>query len=141
MNESDPAGSQIYQVSRQILEAPEAISAVPTYTMDWSSWTMNLLRAFTAVNSPPKTIFDLYDFGMTVSIRMVHGQVSPVNGLNSDDKPNELPNIELVFERFQTARILSPTCRISGLHQVEHFAQNIRRDIGGPTLNGFLETW
>ena len=39
MNEADPAGSQIYQASRQILERPEAIQKLNNYTMQWSSWS------------------------------------------------------------------------------------------------------
>ena len=63
---------------------------------------------------------------------MVHGQVSPVNNWNSDDKPDELPlNWSLALPPARTFVV------DQGPSAKEHFAQNIRRDIGGPTLNGF----
>jgi len=140
MKESDPAGSQIYQASRQILDTPGDIGDLPTYKMDWSKWPKN----------PPQGIHcsELATADYLRFVRLWYERFytdETWSGLTSrwswgrDDKPSDLPGVERVFERFRTARILSPT-RVGPQGTIrlnEHFAQNIRKAIGGTTLNGF----
>ena len=140
MNESDPAGSKIYQASREILVSPSSLSQLDTYESDWLQWTAQPPKG---IHCCPTALADLSRFARAWYHRFYTDELwSSLQHQwlwTTDHPPEELTGIEQVFHRFNMARILCPTRHgpQGTIHLNTLFSQFVRADLEGPMLDKF----
>lgn len=140
MNESDPAGSKIYQASRAILVSPSSLSQLDIYEPDWLQWTAQPPKG---IHCCPAALVDLSRFARAWYLRFYTDELwSSLQHQwlwTTDHPPEELTGIEQVFHRFNMARILCPTRHgpQGTIHLNNLFSQFVRADLDGPMLDKF----
>ncbi len=139
MNENDPAGSKVYQVSRWILDADPRLMKLPSLTNTWSEWVHSPALGVHFTSSSPAELNQFIDawyerfYRASTWRRIAH----PFDGDPSSAEHDH--SLSAVFDHFGRARILCPT-RVGpqgSIYLNTQFVTRVRQEFPGEEVAGF----
>lgn len=139
MNENDPAGSKVYQVSRWMLSSDTQLLTLPSIEGTWDDWAgsppLGVHFASPSVLDLSSFVDAWYDrFYLDAHWRRLERPFTAVTPTAPDHKP-----LQLIFEHFSRARILCPT-RVGPqgtIYLNSRFTARIRQAFSGDEIAGF----
>jgi exodeoxyribonuclease V alpha subunit len=139
MNESDPAGSKVYQVSRWLLDAHPDLLKLPSLKSTWAEWIDAPSLGVHFTPSTPTDITQFIDGWYERFYRTSTWQRIAQPFDDNMDKTHHDAALNAVFEHFGRARILCPT-RVGpqgSIYLNTRFVASVRREFPGEEVAGF----
>ncbi len=139
MNENDPAGSQVYQVSRWILAANPELLKLASLKTTWSKWINSPSLGVHLTPSTPADVHQFIDawyerfYRDPAWLRIAHPFEHDMVAADQDTALNT------IFKHFGRARILCPT-RVGpqgSLYLNTCFVARVRREFPSEEIAGF----
>ncbi len=139
MNESDPAGSKVYQVSRWMLTADPQLMALPSIENDWKTWIERPSLGVHFASSPTSELHQFVDAWYERFYLDPHWlNVAQPFEAHEISEDNHIA-LDRMFKHFSRARILCPT-RVGPqgtMYLNGRFVARVRQEFPGDGIAGF----